>query len=177
MPIPSSLQIDLGNSCVVSDTIIIGLATLSAGSIGQDQIICNNGDPNLLTSISAATISPSGLGSITYQWQQSTSSAGPWTNIPGATGLTYNPGPSSQTTFYQRIANVSSGNGLCSSASNVVSILNYTGSVSLTASQCLVPGSSTTLVAQLVPTPSGSISYSWTGPNAYSSTLQKSINF
>ena len=166
------IQIDLGNSCVVSDTIIIGLATLSAGSIGPDQIICNNGDPNLLTSISAATLTPSGLGSITYQWQQSSSSAGPWTNIAGATGLTYNPGPSSQTTFYQRIANVSSGNGLCSSASNVVSVVNYTGSVSLSAPQCLAPGSSTSLVAQLVPTPSGSISYSWTGPNAYSSTLQ-----
>ncbi|WP_185955282.1 T9SS type B sorting domain-containing protein [Solitalea koreensis] len=41
-------------------------------------------------------------GSQNYQWQQSYSSNGPWTNIPGETGKDFNPPFITQTTFYRR---------------------------------------------------------------------------
>ncbi|MDQ3015304.1 MAG: VWA domain-containing protein, partial [Bacteroidota bacterium] len=45
-----------------------------------------------------------GSGTFSYQWQSSTSSSGPWTNISGATGATYNaPGTSVGIRWYQVI--------------------------------------------------------------------------
>lgn len=41
---------------------------------------------------------------LTYQWQSSSSSSGPWTNVAGATGQTISV-PTSSTTYYRRLTN------------------------------------------------------------------------
>lgn len=43
-----------------------------------------------------------GQGSYTYQWQQSVNLGTTWTNIAGVTGLNYNPGSVTTTTWYRR---------------------------------------------------------------------------
>lgn len=76
--------------------------TPTAGSISGTQTICESpGDPSTLTQTGA----PSGGDGSTYafQWQSSTTSGGPYTNIIGANGPTYNP-PAGLlvTTYYVR---------------------------------------------------------------------------
>ncbi|WP_018343072.1 hypothetical protein [Cytophaga aurantiaca] len=77
-------------------------ANLLPGTIGSNQSICSTVVPAALTSVADAT---SGC-SITYQWQNSTtSSTGPWTNI-GGNSKTYTPAAPgvTQTTYYRRKA-------------------------------------------------------------------------
>lgn len=74
----------------------------TAGSISGTQTICESpGDPSTLTQ----TLAPSGGDGTTYtfQWKSSTVSGGPYGNIAGANGPTYNP-PSGLlvTTYYVR---------------------------------------------------------------------------
>ncbi len=74
---------------------------LHPGSIGSDQTVCIGGTPNSFTSITPAT----GVGTITYQWQISTTSASSgFTNIVGATALTYSHGAVSVITYFRRVA-------------------------------------------------------------------------
>ena len=72
------------------------------GAIAAPQEICYGETPEPLTSTALPT---GGNGTYTYRWQSSTTSAsGPFTNIPGATGLTYAPGPLFTTTWFIRLA-------------------------------------------------------------------------
>jgi len=48
--------------------------------------------------------SPDGNFTASYQWQKSTSSSGPWTDIPNATLRSYIPSTSSTTYYYRRVA-------------------------------------------------------------------------
>ncbi len=74
---------------------------LHTSSIGSDQTVCIGGTPNSFTSIIPAT----GLGTITYQWEISTTSASSgFTNIVGATALTYSHGAVSVVTYFRRVA-------------------------------------------------------------------------
>jgi len=97
-----------------SNTITITVnPQLNAGSIGGTQTICS-GSSATATNVT----SPSGgTGSYSYQWQSSPDNniSSPWSNIPGATAITYTStfsNPSTPTTYLRR--NVSS----CGSASS-----------------------------------------------------------
>ncbi|MDW3210924.1 MAG: RHS repeat-associated core domain-containing protein [Reichenbachiella sp.] len=81
---------------------------LSAGSIGNAQTVCYNGNPSALSN----TASASGGATRTYQWQKSTSSSSSgFSNISGATGSTYDPPALTQSTWYRRRVTSSSGCG------------------------------------------------------------------
>ncbi len=81
----------------------------SAGSIAADEVLCGTSDPSLITSVSPA--SGGSGGTIEYIWlKNSTASNSGSTVIPGATGLTYDPGPITQTTYYRRCARRCGGN-------------------------------------------------------------------
>lgn len=74
--------------------------TLSAGIIGLDQTICENGNPTLFNEISPAS---GGSGTYDYQWKSSTTSGGPYTNISLATNKLYDvPAGLTLTTYYVR---------------------------------------------------------------------------
>ncbi|MFN8240006.1 MAG: hypothetical protein U0X39_04545 [Bacteroidales bacterium] len=93
-------------------------AQLTAGSVGSTQNICANSSPAILTELTTAT---GGTGSFTYQWQSSADNSA-WSDIPGATGTTFNPSVLTSTTWFRRL--VSSGS--CTSvASAPVQITVY----------------------------------------------------
>jgi RHS repeat-associated protein len=77
--------------------VTVNSCNLSAGSIGNAQTLCYNGNPSTLTNTSSA----SGGSGYSYQWQKR-SPGGGWSNISGATGTTYNPPSLTSTKEYRR---------------------------------------------------------------------------
>ncbi|MBL0015431.1 MAG: gliding motility-associated C-terminal domain-containing protein [Bacteroidetes bacterium] len=63
------------------------------------QSICFNGDPGNLNCLPAS----GGLGGYTYQWQSQLDCQGPWTNIPGANALNFDPPSGLQDTTCYRL--------------------------------------------------------------------------
>jgi hypothetical protein len=99
-----------------SSQISVNVAyVLNGGVIAANQTICPLGDPDPFTSSSGPS---GGSNNWTYRWQ-SRISPDPFTNIPGATGLTYNP-PAGilGTTQYVRVSTVECG----SVSSNVLTV-------------------------------------------------------
>lgn len=76
---------------------------------------CVSGDPAVITGNTPS----GGIGTFTYQWQSSADNV-TFTDIAGATGQSYDPGPVSADAYYRRV--VSSGNCVPPVASNVVSM-------------------------------------------------------
>jgi uncharacterized repeat protein (TIGR01451 family) len=112
-------------------------------------------------------------GNASYQWQSREGTSGPWVDIPGATGATYDPPFITTTTQYRRMA---MGAGNCPPEfSNIVTktvtpgvVLNLTGNTDLCA------GESTTLTAQIV-SGVGPYTYAWSnGSNSSSITVSPS---
>ncbi|HEX6168463.1 MAG TPA: PKD domain-containing protein [Chitinophagaceae bacterium] len=82
--------------------------------IGSAQTICAGNTPAALDGYTPT----GGDGSYSYQWQRRTT--GSWSNISGATGFGYAPGPITENTEFRRVVSTS---GACSSnPSNVVLI-------------------------------------------------------
>ncbi|RKZ56928.1 MAG: hypothetical protein DRQ44_16285, partial [Gammaproteobacteria bacterium] len=101
---------------VYSNVAVVTVSVaLDGGLIMDDQVICPEGDPEPILNDQ----SPSGgSNSWTYQWQ-SRIVPGLFTDIPGATGITYDPPAGALfTTEYQRISTLECG----SVASNIVII-------------------------------------------------------
>lgn len=76
---------------------------------------CVSGDPAVIT----GNIPSGGIGTFTYQWQSSADNV-TFTDVAGATGQSYDPGPVSADTYYRRVA--SSGTCVPPAVSNVVSM-------------------------------------------------------
>lgn len=109
-----------GVSCSANSNCITVTANgVTAGTIATNRTVCHGGDPAAFTQSTAAT----GTG-LTYQWQISTTGgAGPWTDIPLATGVTYDaPGPINVVTYFRRIAFATVNGTTCSAASNFVTV-------------------------------------------------------
>ncbi|MFV7236987.1 gliding motility-associated C-terminal domain-containing protein, partial [Flavobacterium sp. ZB4R12] len=87
--------------------------------IADDQTICEGDDVAAFTS----TTDASGDGTITYQWQSSTTSAvAGFSNIGGATSATFNDGTITQDTWYKRIATSTLLGKACTEESNVIKV-------------------------------------------------------
>ena len=110
-----------GRNCkAISNNLKITVNNIfSAGTIGTDQELCLGDVPTAFTSVAL----PAGDGTFTYQWQKSIISAsGGFSDIAGATGITYSPATPAVTTWYRRMA-VSALSGIvCSAASNAAEI-------------------------------------------------------
>ena len=81
------------------NTGISRAASSITGTIGGNQTIEFGCTPTVLTNLDAPAPP---LGKWTQQWQSSTDSVN-WTPIAGATGLSYQPGALTQTTYYRRM--------------------------------------------------------------------------
>jgi hypothetical protein len=90
--------------------------TLFAGSIGSNQSYCVG---QTLDPLSSIVIASGGTGTITYQWQISTDNNN-FSNISGATNVSYNPVPPTQTSYYKRLASTAN-DGIV--ASNIITIV------------------------------------------------------
>ncbi|MEO6980568.1 MAG: hypothetical protein ABI113_19400, partial [Mucilaginibacter sp.] len=99
--------------------LIVNQTTAISNTINQppaaNSTFCVSGDPGTITGNPPS----GGNGTYTYQWQSSTS-GGPFTDIPGATGPDYAPGTVNATTSYQRV--VTSGTCTTPKTSNKVTI-------------------------------------------------------
>lgn len=111
------------------------------GSIAGNQTICAGGDPSNLTSVvsgeSYSTI-------LNYQWQQSNNNS-TWSNISGATGLSYNPPAGlTQTRYYRR--RLQDGCGFTSYTNTVVVTVNPLPNGTLAAPSPICPGNTANIV-------------------------------
>jgi hypothetical protein len=151
-----------GNGIVVITWAIPACAVpLNPGSIGSPQTICSGVTP---AGFSSSTDASGGTGTITYQWQSSTDNVN-FTNISGATSSTYAPGALTQTTYYRR------------AATTAVDGTLYSGSVKVTvnALPTVVAGSNSPICAGQtlnLNSTGGFATYSWTGPNSFTSSSQ-----
>jgi len=156
---PTSLP---GGCAGTPNTITITVSPqLTPGTVGSNQTMCNGGDPVAFTEITAAV----GGGTLTFQWQFSTTSAtGPWSDIAGATGTTYDAAPITQTTWFRRVV-TSTISGLTCSVGNTTPIqvtYNNINPGTATGNQTICSGGDpSNLASTALATGSGTISYQW----------------
>jgi len=92
-------------------------APLTAGSVAASQSICYNNAPLLLT----GTPPTGGVSPYTYQWQLSSDNIS-FVNIPGATGLNYQPGQLTANTWYRQVQTSSAGVGSVTTTSLAITV-------------------------------------------------------
>lgn len=127
---------------VNSNTIEFRVDTpVTGGTINSVATICETpGDPANITNATLPT-GGSNTGAYTYQWQSSTTAVtGPFTDIGGANGTSYNP-PAGviQTTYYRRRVT----SGVCSSDANTDGIpdnVAFSNVVTVTVNNIVNPG-------------------------------------
>ena len=114
-----------GGTCEQFSSVFINeISDLDPGSLDTsiDTRICYDTSPGTL-GIGASTAPTASRGAIAYQWQQNVNGSG-WTDIAGATNLTYTPPNLTQDTQFRRFAiNSDSNTGSnCSFSTNAISI-------------------------------------------------------
>ena len=132
-----------------------------------------NGDTicPLTTKLMTATVSPYQLG-VTYQWKESMTSGGPYTDIPGATNTTYTTIPLPAGTYYYVFERTCAGCGPCSVLSNEHSILSQdvVAPTGFNSAQC-APGVATAYVTSNNPV-IGTGNFNWYATPTSASPLQ-----
>ncbi|NOT37108.1 MAG: SUMF1/EgtB/PvdO family nonheme iron enzyme, partial [Saprospiraceae bacterium] len=149
-----------GVECIAkTNCVTVYVNTGNPGSIAADQTICSGGDPVAFTSVPAT-----GNGTITYQWQSSTTGCGgTFSNIAGATSATYDaPSGITQNTTYRRVATFNFNSLNCSVNSNCVTItVNAVSPGTISADQTICSGVNPSNLTGTVATGSGAITYQW----------------
>jgi hypothetical protein len=113
-----------GIACnALTNCVTVLINNVSGGTVDADQTICFGGDPDAFT----VTVSSTGSGALTYQWQSSTTDcATGFADISGATGTTYDvPGGLTDTTYYRREVTSTLNGVACSALSNCIEIVVY----------------------------------------------------
>ena len=96
---------------------------IEPGVIGMEmQTVCPNATP---AAIQLTTECHYTDGTVSYQWQRANSLTGPWTDIPGATGTSYQPAGANSNMYYR--LQVSSTTCSFRAYTNVASVLVGTG--------------------------------------------------
>ncbi|MEI8006813.1 MAG: S8 family serine peptidase [Bacteroidota bacterium] len=109
----------LSSSSQIFSLIVSGLdAPLAAGSIGSSQTICSGTLPGQLYGVPPTGSVPP----YTYQWQSSANNIN-FSNIQGATGLNYQPGILSATTYFRQIQNAAGGCGSVTTNTITVTVM------------------------------------------------------
>ena len=150
----------VGNCITESNIIQINVnESIEGGEISGAQSICVGGDPDELSSVSPAT----GTGTLSYQWQISSNGID-FSDIPGATGLSYNPDILITDSWYRRVAK--RGNtqgGDCNTAfSNVIKIeVNEDPSITTQPQDAEVCIGSNVTLSVTATGGSGNYSYQW----------------
>ena len=125
-----------GSSCGEKVTNIIKVTVyddVTAGTFANNYDICPNTSPGTISQTSGAT---GGDGTYTYQWQMSTDNIN-WSNIGGASGISFTPGSLTNTTYYRREATSGSSCGSIISASISVDVRTLPTASFTTSSHCI----------------------------------------
>ncbi len=103
-----------------SNCVTVTVNDVTGGTVAADQAICSGGDPAAFTE----TVASTGSGTLSYQWQSSTTDCTTgFSNIAGATGTTYDP-PSglTVTTYYKRVTTSTLNSVACTANSNCITV-------------------------------------------------------
>ncbi|MBT3198102.1 MAG: hypothetical protein HN344_10275, partial [Gammaproteobacteria bacterium] len=97
-----TIRVTDAHGCEADATITFTQPTvLTPGTIGINQVICFEDVADTIRELTPAGGGP--VGGYSHQWQMSSVLAGPYSNIPGETGLYYVPSPVlGSTTYYRR---------------------------------------------------------------------------
>ena len=151
-----------------SNCITVTVNNVTGGTVAADQTICSGGDPAAFTQ----TVASTGSGALTYQWQSNTTSCvAAFTNIAGATGITYDaPLGLTQTTYYRRVTTSTLNAVACTANSNCVTVTvnPIPDAVATPASQAICSGSAITTIALTGSVP-GTV-FNWTRDNTVTVT-------
>ena len=139
----------------------VSVNDVTGGTVVADQTICSGGDPALFTQ----TVASTGTGTLSYQWQSSTTScAAGFSNIGGATAITYDaPAGLLVTTYYRRVTTSTLNAVACTANSNCITLTvnNVTGGT-VAADQTICSGGDPAAFTQTVAsTGSGALTYQW----------------
>ncbi|MFN0109510.1 MAG: SdrD B-like domain-containing protein [Blastocatellia bacterium] len=152
-----------GQACAAapSNCITVTVNNVTAGTVAGDQTLCSPGDPAAFTVPTVAT----GSGTLTYQWQSSTTDCTTgFNNIAGATSATYDaPSGLTQTTYYRRIVTSMLGGQPCTATSNCITVaINDVTAGAVGGDQAVCsPGDPAAFTAPTAATGSGTLSYQW----------------
>ncbi len=162
-PRPSGIRSDVGAHEFKGAQVVF-----NGGTIASSQFLCTGNAPVAFTSL---TVPVGYSGSLEYKWQISTSGAsGGFSDIAGSNTPVYAPGVLASTTWYRRLAKVTSMTDWTNAAiSNVVSItINSVPSAIAGADRAIPQNTNTQLGTAAVP----GNTYKWTSsPAGFSSTL------
>jgi hypothetical protein len=144
-----------------SNCITVTVNNVTPGTVAADQTICSGGDPAAFTQTAAAT----GAGTLTYQWQSSTTScAAGFTDIAGATGTTYDiPSGLATTTYYRRVVTSTLGGVPCTANSNCITVTvnNVTAGVVAADQTICSSGDPAAFTVTTAATGTGALTYQW----------------
>ena len=158
-----NFHVDAVNHCGTATTSTAALIVnaVTGGTVAADQTICSGGDPGAFTQFVAST----GSGVLTYQWQSSTTScvAG-FSDIGGATGITFDP-PSglAVTTFYRRVTTSLLNAIPCTANSNCITVtVNAVTGGTVAADETICSGGDPAAFTQTgASTGGGALTYQW----------------
>lgn len=143
---------------------------LTSGSVGSAQSICSGTSPSVFTELTAPT---GGSGAYTYQWQSSPDNSS-WSNIAGATGVTYSSGSLTSSTYFRRSVASASCSAVYSS-SFLVTVYSALASGSVGSAQTICSGSAPATFTELTPATGGNGSYSYQWQNSSNNVAWSNI--
>ncbi len=144
-----------------SNCITVSVNDVTGGTVGSDQTIPSGGDPAAFTE----TVASNGSGTLTYQWQSSTTDcATGFSNIAAATGTTYDAAAGLLvTTYYRRVTTSTLNTVPCTANSNCITVtVNDVTGGTVAADQTICSGDDPAAFTETVPsTGSGTLTYQW----------------
>ncbi|MBU3928938.1 MAG: PKD domain-containing protein, partial [Bacteroidetes bacterium] len=146
------------SNCESAETPVITVIVYDefiAGAISPDEVICFNFQPQLLT----AEVPTGGDGIYSYQWQSSIDNV-TFTDIPGATSLSYQPGLLIATRYYRMVQT----SGCSSVITNIITIfvLDELLPGTVSADQVICYNTQPTILSADAPTGGdGNYTYQW----------------
>lgn len=147
-----------GKVCTSTSNLLTVFVNNISATISGDQTICSGNDPIAFTE----TTTPTTGSSISYQWQISTDNNS-FSDLNGATNPTYNPGPTTSTTYYRRITTSTLNTISCLNTSNVITItVNSIDAGTISQDQTICSGGDPLGFTNIInPTSSGALTYQW----------------
>ncbi len=132
-----------------NELVVTVLPPISGNVIADNDTICWNTAPDLITQKSGEAIGGGNFpADMRYQWESGSAISGPWAEVSGATGASYQPGALTETIWYRRVA-ISGEGDACTDNSDPVEILNVpviTGNEIVSADQTICSGDQPTLM-------------------------------